>query len=73
VNRSPFELESTIWLHRQALRQEADRERLLAATRAQPAWWEPLLARAGRRLIEIGTWLEARYADPIPASSWAAD
>ena len=73
MNQSPFELESTILLHRRALRQEADRERLLLAARPQTAWWELLLARAGRRLIEVGTWLATRYADPLSAPFESAD
>jgi len=67
MNPSPFELQATIKLHRQALRQEAQRERLLAAGRPRRAPIEQLLARTGRVLVAVGTRLETRYTRATPA------
>jgi hypothetical protein len=64
VDLGPYETQTTIRLHRQALLREAARERLLAS----PSFGdrlELLLARTGRFLIDVGTRLEARYASPI--------
>jgi hypothetical protein len=65
VNLSPYETQATIKLHRQDLLREAERERLLLAQLTQSARLERVLTRAGRRLIELGTWLETRYVDPV--------
>jgi hypothetical protein len=59
---APYETHQTIELHRQALRREAEQERLLAAGRAPHTPLKALLARTGRWLVAVGTRLEARYA-----------
>jgi hypothetical protein len=63
VNLGPYEMHTTIRLHRQDLLREAERERLLASP-ARSAGLKLLLARTGRFLIDVGTRLEARYATP---------
>jgi hypothetical protein len=67
----PYETESTIRLHRQELLSEAKREQLLTTRPVQSTWIERILSRTGRRLIQIGTWLETRYTEPVLSADYA--
>ena len=67
----PYETRSTIKLHRQELLREAEQERLLAKRPVQSTRMERLLSRTGRRLVEVGTWLETRYTDPALSADYA--
>ena len=70
MNRTPYETQATIRLHRQALLAEAARERLLS-TQTQSRPLEQLLARAGRLLIDLGTRLETRYAASLLSADYS--
>ena len=72
MSLSPYETDQTIALHRQALHQEAEQERLLAAGRALHAPLKALLARTGRWLVAVGTRLETRYAAVAPVRGGTA-
>lgn len=62
VNRCPYETHATIRLRREALLDEAERERLLGEVRPRHALLAHVLARTGRLLVALGTRIEARYA-----------
>ena len=68
---SQYEIEATIRLHRQDLVREAERDRLFGARWVPPAPLRRMLASAGRRLVVLGSRLEARWTDSS-AAGWQA-